>query len=232
MRPYEDFLSVNEKVYRCLRDRLMRGDIAAGQPLGIEELAQSMAVSTMPVRAALQRLAEQQAIERTRSRSMRVPTLSLRRLEDIRRSRVTVEGALAAWATPRVTETQLATLAGLSRRITRCLTDPASVEQGLALNQEFHFTIYQAADSPTMLPLVESLWLQSGPYLRAARALMHRQADDVPDLHDHILRALVNRDASAARAATEDDVAWAFDRLRASPGLLHWPSDAFRTSDA
>lgn len=213
-------LSINEKVYRTLRDQLMRGDIAAGQNLGIEELAAAMNTSTMPVRAALQRLAEQQAVQRTRSRSMQVPLLSLERLEDIRRCRVVVEGALTEWAVPRLDEPQIALLTQLARKIAQALRKQSTVEDGLVQNQRFHFTIYQAAGSTAMLPLVESLWLQSGPYLRAARALMHRARGQDLDFHDRILQAIVERDAARARAVMEEDVAWAFDRLRETPGAL------------
>ncbi|URI08566.1 GntR family transcriptional regulator [Aquincola tertiaricarbonis] len=213
-------LSINEKVYRTLRDQLMRGDIAAGQNLGIEELAAAMNTSTMPVRAALQRLAEQQAVQRTRSRSMQVPLLSLERLEDIRRCRVVVEGALTEWAVPLLDAPQIALLTQLARKIAQALRKPSTVEEGLVQNQRFHFTIYQAAESPAMLPLVESLWLQSGPYLRAARALMHRSRGHDLDFHDRILQAIVERDTAQARAVMEEDVAWAFDRLRETPGAL------------
>lgn len=217
MPAHEPPLTINETVYRTLRDQLMRGDFAAGQSLGIEELAQAMNTSTMPVRAALQRLAEQQAVQRSRSRSMQVPLLSLQRLEDIRRCRVVVEGTLTEWAVPHLDPTQVALLAQLARKIAQALRRQSTVEEGLVQNQRFHFTIYQAARSPAMLPLVESLWLQSGPYLRAARALMHRARGADLDFHDRILQAIVDGDAAAARAVMEQDVAWAFDRLREAP---------------
>lgn len=213
-------VAINEAVYRALRDRLMRGDFAPGQCLGIEELAQAMNTSTMPVRAALNRLAEQRVLERNKSRSMQVPSLTLERLEDICRSRLLLEGALTAWATPRLVSSDLDLLKDLARKIARALKTPATIDLGLVHNQAFHFTIYQAADSPTLLAMVESLWLQSGPYLRAARALMHRAQGPDLALHDLILQAVVERDAPAARAAIEQDIAWAFDRLRAMPAQL------------
>lgn len=213
-------LSINESVYRALRDRLMRGEFAVGQALGIEELAESMNTSTMPVRAALQRLAEQRAVERNRSRSMQVPLLSVERLDDIRRSRVLIEGGLTAWAVPQLDPPRIGRLRELAGRIAAALASPDTLEQGLVHNQEFHFTIYEAARSPTMLSMVESLWLQSGPYLRAARGLMHQARSLDLALHDHILQAIERRDATAARLAMERDIVWAFDRLRALPHAL------------
>lgn len=213
-------VAINEAVYRELRDQLMRGDFAAGQCLGIEELAQAMNTSTMPVRAALNRLAEQRVLERNKSRSMQVPLLTLDRLEDIHRSRLLLEGALTEWATPRLNRADLDLLKELARKIARALKAPSTIDQGLIHNQAFHFTIYQAANSPTLFSMVESLWLQSGPYLRASRELMHRAQGPDLELHDRILQAIVDGDAGAARAAIEQDIAWAFDRLRAVPHKL------------
>lgn len=213
-------VAINEAVYRELRDQLMRGDFAAGQCLGIEELAQAMNTSTMPVRAALNRLAEQRVLERNKSRSMQVPLLTLDRLEDIRRSRLLLEGALTEWATPRLNRADLDLLKELARKIARALKAPSTIDQGLIHNQAFHFTIYQAANSPTLFSMVESLWLQSGPYLRASRELMHRAQGPDLELHDRILQALVDGDAGSARTAIEQDIAWAFDRLRAAPHKL------------
>ena len=211
---------MNEAVYRKLRGQLMRGAFAAGQVLGIEELADQMHTSTMPVRAALQRLAEQRAVERHKSRSMHVPWLSVERLEDIRRSRVLIEGALTAWAVTRLTPAQVAQLHDLAGRIALALQTPQTLDDGLAHNEAFHFTLYQAAGSPSLLPMVEALWLQSGPYLRAARGLMHQGQGPDPELHAQIVQAIARGDGEAARQAMARDIAWAFDRLQATPAGL------------
>ena len=37
----------------------------------------------------------------------------------------------------------------------------------MAANRRFHFEIYTAAPSIVLLPMVESLWIQFGPFMRA-----------------------------------------------------------------
>ncbi|CAM4245401.1 GntR family transcriptional regulator [Bordetella muralis] len=207
--------SVNEAVYRRLRDHLMRGDYAAGEVLGIQELADAFGTSAMPVREALRRLAAQRALEPMKSRSMRVPVISRARLEDIRRARVLIEGSVTAWAVEHITDDELAELRGLAAQIGQSLADPRSVPDGLETNQLFHFTIYRAARSESMMATIESLWLQSGPYLRASRELMHSDERPSDELHATIVQAIARRDADAARAAMERDICWAFDQLTA-----------------
>ena len=33
-------------------------------------------------------------------------------------------------------------------------------------NQEFHFALYTARPQPVFMPMIESLWLQFGPFMR------------------------------------------------------------------
>src|SRR3546814_982113 len=93
---------------------------------------------------------------------MRVPVVSRTRLEDIRRTRVLIEGTVTAWAVEHITGEMLETLRGLAAQIGQSLANPTSVRDGLEHNQLFHFTIYRAAQSPSMMAMIESLWLQSG----------------------------------------------------------------------
>ncbi|NYT75718.1 GntR family transcriptional regulator [Alcaligenaceae bacterium] len=210
--------SINEAVYRRLRDHLMRGDYAAGEVLGIQELANAFGTSAMPVREALRRLAAQRAVEPMKSRSMQVPMISRERLEDIRRARVLIEGTVTAWAVEHITADELDTLRGLASQIGQSLSRADSIREGLEHNQRFHFFIYKTARSDSMLATIESLWLQSGPYLRATRQLMHSEERPISEFHAAIVDAIARGDAQAAQQAMANDVCWAFDKLWAA-----WP---------
>src|SRR5690606_1273194 len=187
--------SINEAVYRQLRDHLMRGDYAAGDILGIQELADAFGTSAMPVREALRRLAAQRAVEPLNSRSMQVPLMSNGRLDDIRRTRLLIEGTAAAWAVDHITRAELERLRTLAKRLGESLSCPATIDTGLEINQQFHFAIYRAARSETMLAMIENLWLQSGPYLRATRELMHSAERPGVEFHAQMVRAIEQGDA-------------------------------------
>src|SRR5690606_23775886 len=166
------------------------------------------------VREALRRLAAQRAVEPMKSRSMRVPVMSDERLEDIRRTRVLIEGTATAWAVSHVTPSELAQLRMLADQIGESLAHPESVDSGLEINQKFHFTIYRGARSASMLAMIESLWLQSGPYLRATRELMHSTKRPSSEFHARIVQAMEQGDAIGAQQAMESDICWAFDKLK------------------
>lgn len=205
--------SVNESVYQALRNKLMHGEYRAGQILGIQYLADALGTSTMPVREALRRLVAQQGLEPMRNGMTRVPLITRERLNDMRRSRVLIEGTVTEWASARLDAGTLDMLGQLAAEITQARRTPEGVPTSLEKNRIFHFTIYAAAESPVMMAMIESLWLQSGAYLRDKRECLHT-AEQPPDLlHEATIEAIRRGDHARARQCIEQDVTWIFDRL-------------------
>lgn len=204
--------SVNEAVYQALRNKLMHGEYRAGQVLGIQYLADALGTSTMPVREALRRLVAQQGLEPLPNGTTRVPLITKACLSDIRRARVLIEGTVTEWAGPFLTPSVLDQLEQLAQEITQERRTPKGVASSLEKNRIFHFTIYGAAQSPVMLAMIESLWLQSGAYLRETRELLHNE-DSSDQLHESTVNALRAGNFAQARQYIQEDVSWIFDRL-------------------
>nr|WP_321272518.1 GntR family transcriptional regulator [Alcaligenes faecalis] len=204
--------SVNEAVYQALRNKLMHGEYRAGQVLGIQYLADALGTSTMPVREALRRLVAQQGLEPLPNGTTRVPLITKACLSDIRRARVLIEGTVTEWAGPLLTPSVLDQLEQLAQEITQERRTPKGVASSLEKNRIFHFTIYGAAQSPVMLAMIESLWLQSGAYLRETRELLHNE-DSSDQLHESTVKALRAGNFAQARQYIQEDVSWIFDRL-------------------
>lgn len=205
--------SVNEAVYQALSNKLMHGEYRAGQVLGIQYLADALGTSTMPVREALRRLVAQQGLEPLPNGTTRVPLITKARLSDIRRARVLIEGMVTEWAGPQLTPQILVQLERLAREITQERRTRKGVASSLEKNRVFHFTIYGAAQSPVMLALIESLWLQSGAYLRETRELLHTKEQSADQLHESTVKALRAGNFIEARQYIQEDVSWVFDRL-------------------
>jgi hypothetical protein len=81
----------------------------------------------------------------------------------------------------------------------------------LSRNQAFHFAVYGASGSPTLVPIIESLWLQIGPYL----SLLHRSGNYRlgNEHHDALKEALTRGDGAGARAALTGDISAAAEVL-------------------
>jgi DNA-binding GntR family transcriptional regulator len=202
--------TVQERVYAVLRARLMRGGFEPGQKLKIADLAEALGTSAMPVREALNRLAAERAIESMPNRSVRVPALSRECLQDLMEARFAVEGLAVARAASNMTVETLTSLRQLI--VAQTETDAEHVSEGSAeQNRTFHFTIYRQSGSTVLPPIIESLWLQFGPYLRVASERFDGRDGRGTNFHVEIVEALSRGDGESARAALESDIGRAFD---------------------
>ena len=209
--------TVQDRVYTELRRALIGGLFAPGQVLTIRQLADALMTSTMPVREALGRLITEQALEMQANRSIRVPPVTLDRIEDLLRARILIEGEAIALAAPLMTPPRIATIRQIMEEWEemRLGGNPETVDREVALNQAFHFEIYRACGSTVLLPMIESLWLQSGPLTRAAIfAFSEAGAHDAARFHHDIVKALEAADPAAARAALVGDISRPFAYLR------------------
>jgi DNA-binding GntR family transcriptional regulator len=209
--------SLQQRVYRELRRSLIHGVFDAGEILRIQDLADTLQTSTMPVREALARLVSEQALEALPSRSVRVPLITRERLDDLARARTLVESELVRLAMRNLREADFAHLRDLTRQCEAAFDrdDPDKAQRTSELNHAFHFAIYAAAGSAVLLPIVESLWLQSGPYVRVA-AQVYTENPEFSAVHHHweLIDALERGDGVAAAKALTDDITQSFDLIR------------------
>jgi DNA-binding GntR family transcriptional regulator len=203
---------LREQVYQRLREALMSGRFQPREVITIRSIAEALGTSAMPVREALRRLVTEQALEVLRSRSVAVPSMTRARFEELYRVRVMIEGTATAWAAGRITPDELHALERLSQKIEGHIRS-GDVAGYLDSNLRFHFTIYRAARTQVMLPMIESLWLQVGPFFNhTAKAgvgdyrLAHQH-------HEEALAGLTARDPEAARAGIEADITAAAEYL-------------------
>lgn len=207
--------TVQDRVYGELRRALIGGVFAPGQTLTIRTLSDALMTSTMPVRDALGRLITERALEALPNRTIRVPPVTLARLADLLQARILIEGEAIARAATRITPAQLSQARANMEEWQGLRARADAVDQEVALNQAFHFQIYRACGSEVLIPMIESLWLQSGPCTRAAIiAFSEAGESDSATYHLAMLEALSARDAGAARAALIADISRPFAFLK------------------
>src|SRR5438128_1521196 len=77
--------STFERVYRALKDELLRGDHRPGDPLEPRHIGERLFASITPVRDALHRLAGERLIEASPHDGFRVPLMTEHGLRDLYR---------------------------------------------------------------------------------------------------------------------------------------------------
>ena len=209
--------TLQHRVYLQLRRSLINSMFEAGDVLRIVELADKLETSTMPVREALARLVSEQALEALPNRSVRVPLITRSRLDDLARARILIEGQLVALGLPRHTMRPHAKQRPINKHNDAAREHPGQDIGTVTseLNQRFHFHIYEAAGSQVLIPIVESLWLQSGPIIRRAAQIHDAQGGlAATNFHWALIEALETRDELAAQKALADDISRSFDLIR------------------
>ncbi len=196
--------TLQERVYGELRMALMRGKFLPGRSLTIRAVAAALRTSSMPVREALRQLVAERALDTLPNRSFGVPLIPRQRFKDLVEVRVEIEGYAAARAAARATPE----LARRLEQLNQAMIGAAQIgdrELYIARNQEFHFLIYETAGSEVLLPVIETFWLQSGPYIACVFSEGPNPKVDL-DRHRGAIDALRRRDADRARAMIGGDI--------------------------
>ena len=201
--------TLRDRAYEGLRDHLMAGQLAPGEKLSVRELADGLNMSPMPVREAVQRLAAERALEVRPQSAVRVPLMTRADFMELTTIRLNLEGMAAQIAAAEITPTELARVRRHHQRFrnsARCEKPNPSVV--IRANKQLHFAVYECARMPTLLRLIETLWLRIGPVLsfdlRSSPRRLHTLA--AHECHEHLVSALEQRDCEAARHALVSDI--------------------------
>ena len=195
----------------------MNGQILPGRALTIRELATLLDVSPMPIREALRQLAAENALEIQGNRRVIVPKMTAMKFTELYEARIAIESHAAARALPYIDSSCLARLQSLDLLIDEA-QDKGDLGQISILNQDFHRLLYTANPHQVTMPLIESLWLQLGPFMRLATSKLEEHY--LVDRHNEAMIAIEKQDAFALQLAITADIREGI-AFAGTPELLH-----------
>ncbi len=195
--------TTQEYVYERLRNAIMLGAIEPGTSLTMRGLAERLGLSPTPVREAVRRLSSEHAIQIKDNRRMTVPLMTPNRFEELVALRVAVEVHTATRALPYVSDIIIEKLTEIDDRMDRFVIE-RDLDQLTLLNQAFHRALYAVNPAQASMPIVESIWLQLGPFQRQVITRVTEYYEI--DRHKEILAALTTRDVTALQDAITNDI--------------------------
>jgi DNA-binding GntR family transcriptional regulator len=198
---------LHEVVYERLRLALMSGQIAPGRKLTSRKLAQELGTSDMPVRSALLRLQALRALDQLPNGSMVLPAMTRERFADLMTTRLVCEPAATRRAVAGMDRARLVKLRQVAVALTAAAEDQ-DIDAYLLHNHDFKFGIYAACGSPSLLFLIETLWLQVGPFLRQFSGQFDNDLRGILalDYHDEIVKRLEAGDGEGAADLLARDI--------------------------
>lgn len=214
--------TLSRRVYEDLRELLLAGQVRPGQKFTLKALADALGTSQMPVREAIRQLAAEGGLEILPNSGIRVPLMSKSGFRELLQIRLTLEGLAVEHAALRMSDAELAEVAGLHHLLSVEMgRDAPNVSQIIQLNKQLHFAIYRASGMPVLVALIESIWLRVGPVINLDMGSGSRRLSEAPALHHHaaLLKGLQNRSAEQSRAGLEGDLLSAAQVILSGDGL-------------
>ena len=200
--------TTHERIYQALKERLLFGGFLPGKPVTLRGVAESLDVSPMPVREAIRRLIAEGALESHGNRRVSIPAMTDQKYQEIMLSRTLLEPELAAMALPHFDQKDIRHLVSIDDEIDKCMEN-GDVEGYMRGNYAFHFSLYGAAQSVVIGKLVESLWMQFGPFVRLIYG--RYGTANLVDHHKEAIQALKQRDQQGLRDAILNDIQQGMD---------------------
>lgn len=204
--------SLGDAAYRQMKERIIRGVYRPGHKLTVRAVAEDLDVSTTPARDAINRLASEAALVYAGPKTVVVPVLDAKALQEVTLIRLALEGLAAQKAAEHVVPQDVEVLRSLQKQINSAL-DAGQYSDALWHNKEFHFAIFRLAGLPHLVSMIETLWLRIGPTLHD---LYPEFANERFGVHNHevAMEALEDRDGAGVRAAMENDIRDGYRRLK------------------
>lgn len=218
------------QVQAGLREWLIAGVLSPGEKLSLRTIGERLGVSVTPVREAVSGLVADSALEVLPNRAVRVPLLSAAKFRELTAIRLAIEGFAAERAAQMRSAAQLAAIRRHDAAFRRqCGRKLANAEAAVRANRALHFAVYAAAALPSLIPIIEGLWLRIGPVLNLD---MHASPERLrlgaaEQCHGRLVAAIAAKNARAARAALADDIGGAAAFIE-SRGVLAAESPARR----
>jgi DNA-binding GntR family transcriptional regulator len=195
---------LHEGIYQALRARLATGSFAPGESLSLRSLASELGGSVTPVRDAVWRLTAEHALTIGPTRRITVPEMDLEGMVELMRARVLLEPEAAARALPFIKAHHIAAMLNANAAMNTALRH-GDIGGYMASNHAFHFALYRACPSNVIVPMIESIWVRFGPFMR----LMFPDAVndlDLSDRHGDALLAIEAGDEKRLREVIAADV--------------------------
>jgi DNA-binding GntR family transcriptional regulator len=176
-----------EKAFEALHDAIIGGSLAPGERLTIEDLANALGMSPMPIREALRRLDAAGLVVNTPHRSSRVAELSIEDLREVYDARLLLEIPAIRGAAEKFTEKNRDEASRLLARHVGALNTNNPAE-ALRFHTDFHFALYRAAGSRWLIRLISPLWESAERYRVSVLGTKHHLMSRVSE-HERMLAA-------------------------------------------
>lgn len=227
----EETQTQTDRAYQALRAAIVRCEYEPGARLRVDELTQTLSVSSSPLREALSRLSGQGLVQALENRGFRVAPLSLEGIVDLTRVRLLIECETLCDAMDNGNDTWESDVVGAAHRLTLAeqrLNGGSAIldDDWSQRHRDFHMALYSGAMSPLLKVMVSNLFDAAERYRRfsASHRKIRRNKNDE---HQELMRVTLSREKKKAVellkqhiASTQRNVTAAFQAANGKNGSI------------
>lgn len=185
----------SSRIAEALRARILDGELAPGDRIRQEEIAEEFGVSRMPIRESLRILESAGLVTIVASSGAWVSSMDLTDLQESYLIRERLEPLLLGLAIPLHTPTSIIGLQKLSSRIENVPT----VEEFLDLDRKFHMATFHGPNMHNLRNIIDRLWNSTQHYRRAFMQLVWEDSIHRTHMeHQLIVNAITDQDVETA----------------------------------
>lgn len=211
--------TAQRRVVDTLRRAILGGGLSPGTPLVLATLSASLGVSRTPIREAIRELATEGLVDFDSFRSATVHTPTLEEAREIYKLRLLLDPLAVREAVVRIAPQALDRAQALHDAM--LATD--DVGEWVDANREFHGVLLDAADSPWLIRIIDTLRDAAAIQVALSLRVSPSHIADANADHSQILAAFKKHDADAAAELTERhlratlEIIEGYERSRAQP---------------
>ncbi|MFT6195072.1 MAG: DNA-binding GntR family transcriptional regulator [Cognaticolwellia sp.] len=201
-------------VVETLREKILSGEIKAGQPLRQAALAAELNVSRIPVREALLQLEGEGLVDFEPHKGATATELNAAQVDELFELRAMLEADLLAYSLPQISNEKLEEATQLLHKLNKALGKEDAVNTWSKLNSDYHYCLYSGAERRQTQALVSTLNKNADRYIRM-HLLWAGGISKAESEHNELLALCKARDVEKAVALLKQHILGSRDEIKA-----------------
>jgi len=192
-----DYELLSQKVYRILKERIIKGNLKPGEKILEVNIAEQLGVSRTPIREALRELAAEGFVKMIPNQGMVVSNVSIEDIKEVLQIRKLLEGFAASIAAKKINKGEIKKLEKIIEKMNISISkDDVLVYSDL--NGEFHNLILKVCGNKRLIKICANLSGSDHRFrIRALRDNSERLKYSLKE-HQEIVDALKKEDSEQA----------------------------------
>ncbi len=185
-QPPASSLSKSELAYDMIRERIADGSFGSGYRLVLDQLAQELSISPVPVREAIRRLEAEGYVVFKRNVGAQVASIDVDEYEQMMQVLAVLEAAATALSLPYLDKDDLARAREVNRAMKASFAafDPVEFTR---LNRQFHTIMHARCPNSHLKEFIAREWKRIDAIRRSTFSFVPERARDAVKEHDELL---------------------------------------------